>query len=212
MYLDIANAVNNKRYNLNMKEEIILINDISKSSDIFLNISRQCINHCIQLTEVKGLSWILNENSKLRTFLKINETLLNYEEVVECGNPIVLNDDFLKNDFSEIITERLITIFFQKSLKGEGLNDETILNLIKAGYALVLLQIAAKVIYEKNGFKIEDRQNEMSYENLFKMVKNMNANLTVAGQPIETSTKFIEASLSYLRKAVAIVYVISQKI
>ena len=36
----------------------------------------------------------------------------------------------------------------------------------------------------------------------------MDANLFVDGQPIDTQDRFIEGSLSYLRKSVAIIYII----
>ena len=84
-----------------------------------------------------------------------------------------------------------------------------ITKILKAGYALLLLQIAAKVIYEKNGFCVTDKESQLSFEALKNMVKEMNANLTLSGQPIETETRFIEGSLSYLRKATALMYIIS---
>jgi hypothetical protein len=129
--------------------------------------------------------------------------------------------DKLKHDISsanilelnvvDVVIEYALLAYFDKAVNGETISIADLSNLLKIGYALLLLQIAARVIYEQNEFYIKDRDNELIIDRLISMVKNMDAKLMISGQPIETSTRFVEGSLSYLRKITALIYILSER-
>lgn len=158
----------------------------------------------------------MNEKPKIKSIIFVGEVLCAYQRdsmSAEINVPeINLNQiPFLQRNVATIVSQTLLHSFYQKVQQGEHLSFDTVSKLLKIGYAFILLQIAAKLIYEKNGYKIKDTITELSMENLENLIKNMDAKLTISGQPVETSTRFIEGSLSYLRKATAIVYLMSER-
>ena len=65
------------------------------------------------------------------------------------------------------------------------------------------------MIYEKNGFNIKNPNTNLSFEDLVSVIKNQDVNLTVNGQSVDLQTRFMEGSLSFLRKIEAAVVIIT---
>ena len=80
--------------------------------------------------------------------------------------------------------------------------------LMKIWYAFVLLQISAKIKYEKSGFLIRNRGDIVNMESLINVIKNMESINTESGKLIDISKRFIEGSLSFMRKMIIIVLLI----
>jgi len=173
------------------------------------------VNHCIQLTDVKGISWALNETPKLKSILKMVESLIRFDTdedaQVDLAMPGCFKENFLKIDLSDLVTYLAITEYYDITKRELEFDFENFQELMKIGYALVLLQISARLMFEKQGFKIENFHKEITFENLTQLVETMNAGLEVGGQPIETSTKYIEGSLSYLRKMAILVHILTDR-
>lgn len=119
------------------------------------------------------------------------------------------NLNLLTENIGGLIPDILLRMHYNETMKGKQLDPLIMSSLLKCGYALVLLQIAAKLIYEGHEFKIKNPQSAIKFEDLVDVVKNKNVNLSVDGQSIDIEARFVEGSLSYLRKIVATVILIT---
>ena len=116
----------------------------------------------------------------------------------------------LNINVSNIIVDTLIKLYYQKSHEGKEIEFNKISKLMKIWYAYILLQIAAKIKYEECGFLIKNRGDIVNMESLVNLIKNMDATITVSGQLIDISKRFVEGSLSFMRKMIAIVLIIME--
>lgn len=68
MLLDLFNIMSEKSVPKALHKEI-LIKDIPIKKADFIKKGVWFVNHCLQLTDVKGLSWTLKEKPKIKTFI-----------------------------------------------------------------------------------------------------------------------------------------------
>lgn len=212
MLLDFINIANEKHQEDRKKD--ILIVDIKDKKPQIVETITNLINHCVQLTDVKSLSWILSEAPKLRSILLLGRAMIapeNTKKLVDLNLPDINISEcsIFKANIPSMIIQSVLCLYYRKVSEEKKLDFDKVSSLLKLGYALTLYQISAAIIYEKNGYRIEDQSTTLSIESIRQMVKSMDAKLTVAGQSIETESRFIEGSLSYLRKATAIIYLVS---
>lgn len=106
-------------------------------------------------------------------------------------------------DISKFMVEYLLDNFLTQSITKNSYEISSFFKLAKMGYSILLLQIAARVIYEQNGYFLKDWKASLILSALEEMIRKQNADLTLSGLPIETSRRFIEGSLPYLRKVAA---------
>lgn len=136
---------------------------------------------------------------------------LENRDIVENLKHDLSSSNFFELNIADVIIDYALLAYFNEAINNELMSMGELSNLLKIGYALLLLQISARVIYEKNEFYIKNRESELSIDNLTSMIKNMNAKLMISGQPIETSDRFVEGSLSYLRKVTALIYILCDR-
>jgi hypothetical protein len=162
----------------------------------------------IHLIDIKGLRWGLTEWEKLRTVLMISKILLTWREI-DHRTIFGRYEVYLKRytlfqlNISEWIIFTLTQDFLFQTISKNSYETSNSLDYIKIGYAILLLQIAARVIYKQNGYFVEDYETTLTLPKLVNMVKEQNAHSNLSRLDIETPKKFIEGSLSYLRKAAA---------
>lgn len=213
MALDFINIIS--KVQNGQQENDILPVDIQNKRGIILRTVINYINHSIQLTDVKSLSWILSEKDKIRSLLTVFQILWMYKQdedtktISSYFTPINIEKPIHELNVSNIAIESLLKLYFFKTLSGELIEFETISSLLKIAFSLVLLQIAARVIYEKNSFNIKNPNSYLKFEDLISVIKDQDVNLTVNGQSVDLYTRFIEGSLSFLRKVVASVVIIT---
>ena len=197
------------------KQEDILPVDLENKKAVLMKAVINYINHSIQLTDVKSLSWILSEKDKIRSLLIVFQMLWRNkqnEDAIDNSlffGEININKPIHELNVSDIAIESLLRLYFLKILCGEVIEFDAISRLLKITFALVLLQISGRVIYEKNSFNIKNPNTNLSFEDLVSVIKNQDVNLTVNGQSVDLQTRFMEGSLSFLRKIVAAVIIIT---
>jgi hypothetical protein len=175
------------------------------------------LNHSIQLIDVRGLFWMLSEKEKIRSVLIISKLMTTYslsfdKNEIILPKPKLSETDFFKMNVSSSITQAIIYDYFHQAVNEKAYKMKNLVKFIKMGYVFILLQIAARVIYEQNGYYISNWKTKLSIPVLEDMVKHQNADLTIAGLSIETSKRFIDGSLSYLRKAAGLVSLFSKSV
>lgn len=109
-----------------------------------------------------------------------------------------------------MIVDTLIKYYFQTTHENKNIEFEKVSKLMKISYAFVLLQISAKIKYEESGFMIKNKSDKINMESLLSLIKTMDATITVSGQLIDISKRFVEGSLSFLRKMIATVLIIME--
>ena len=120
-----------------------------------------------------------------------------------------LNKPLTELNVGAITIDTLLKLYFTKMSDCQELTQDLISDFLLISYSLVLTQISAKLVYEESSYNIKNPGEVFTFQNLLDLVKNKDLNLTVSGQSVDIETKFIEGSLSFLRKAVATVIIIT---
>lgn len=188
----------------------LLKKDIMEPNQEIPKSVTKILDHSIQLIDVRGLFWMISEKERIRSVLIISKLLTTYslcfdKKEINLPKPTLLDTQFFKVNVSSFITQAIIIDYFYHAANETSYTMTNLIKLAKMGYALLLLQIAARVIYEQKGYYISNWKTTLSIPVLEDMVKNQNAELAISGLSIETSKRFIDGSLSYLRKAAGLV-------